>query len=203
MAAASNPPTDLCADDRDRALTVLLHAVRNGCPTSFQTLYERTSPRLFGLVLRIIPDRAEAEDVLQEVYVNAWTRCVQFDADKGCAMNWLVGIARYSAIDSLRRRGTGRLRVHFSPIDEDDAYAGLPSSDLQPLDGVIFARRAAAVREGLRGLSNEQRECLMLAYCDGLSHTEIADRLGRPVGTVKSWVRRALLSMRPALAAHR
>lgn len=172
---------------------------------SFERLYGLTSPRLFGIVLRIHPDGAEAEDVLKDVYLQAWRRCAQFDADKGSVMHWLSGIARYSAIDGHRKRGSRPIPIRRSITDDDelDPYGGLESTDPQPLDLVIRECSAAAVREGLHLLSNEQRETLTLAHCDGLSHAQIANRLGQPVGTVKNWVRRAYEVLQPALAGHR
>lgn len=192
-------------DSTGQTLTDLLQAVQHGCVASFERLYSLTSPRLFGILLRIHPDGAEAEDLLQDVYLKVWCRSAQFEADKGSVMHWLSGIARYSSIDGHRRRGS-RPSVYRKSIGDDDdpdPYGGIESSDLQPLDLVIRERRTAAVREGLRLLSNEQRESLMLAYCDGLSHAQIALRLGQPVGTVKSWLRRAYEVLRPALSAHR
>jgi RNA polymerase sigma-70 factor (ECF subfamily) len=172
---------------------------------SFERLYGLTSPRLFGIVLRIHPDGAEAEDVLQDVYLKVWRRCAQFDADKGSVMHWLSGMARYSAIDGHRRRTSRPSTVHRSIADDEDTdpYAGMESNDPQPLELVIRDHSAAAVNRCLRLLSNEQRESLTLAYCDGLSHAQIAIRLGQPVGTVKSWLRRAYEVLRPALADHR
>lgn len=193
------------ADITDQNLTALLQAVQSGCMASFERLYTLTSPKLLGIVLRIHPDTAEAEDVLQDVYLKAWRRCAQFDADKGSVMHWLSGIARYSAIDGHRQRINRPCTVRRSVADDDDIdpYGGLESIDLQPLDWVIRDRSAAALHEGLRLLSNEQRESLTLAHCDGLSHAQIALRLGQPVGTVKSWLRRAYGVLRPALAGHR
>jgi RNA polymerase sigma-70 factor (ECF subfamily) len=192
-------------DTTDQTLNALLQAMQNGCVASFERLYGLTSPRLFGIVLRIHPDSAEAEDVLQDVYLKVWCRCAQFDADKGSVMHWLSGIARYSAIDGHRQR-TSRpsgYRRSIGVDDDPDPYADIESIDLQPLDLMIRERSTAAVREGLRLLSNEQRESLTLAYCDGLSHAQIASRMGQPVGTVKSWLRRAHEELRPALAAYR
>ena len=201
MAAFVHP---VPVDTTDQTLSALLQAVQNGCIASFERLYGLTSPRLFGIVLRIHPDGAEAEDVLQDVYLKVWCRCAQFDADKGSVMHWLSGIARYSAINGHRRRSSRPSTINRSIDDDDpDPYAGIESSDPQPLDLMIRERSAAAVREGLRLLSNEQRESLTLAYCDGLSHAQIASRLGQPVGTVKSWLRRAHEVLRPALSAHR
>ena len=193
------------ADTTDQTLTALLQAVQNGCIASFERLYGLTSPRLFGIVLRIHPDVAEAEDVLQNVYLKVWCRSAQFDADKGSVMHWLSGIARYSALDGHRQRGSRPRPIRRSITDDDDLdpYAGMESTELQPLDLVIRERSTTAVREGLRLLSYEQREGLTLAYCDGLSHAQIALRLGQPVGTVKSWLRRAYDVLRPALAGHR
>ena len=177
-------------------------AVRQGCRESFAQLYVLTSPRLFAAVLRINGDRAEAEDVLQEIYVKVWSRCVQFDAQKGYVNYWLTGIARNSAIDSLRRRGV-RPQSGMTPTEVDgDPYAELPSDWLEPLEIVMRSRAADAVQQCLREFSNEQRECLTLSFYDGLSHEDIGRRLGRPVGTVKSWLRRSLLAMRHALAGH-
>lgn len=193
------------ADRTDQNLTDLLHAMQNGCTASFERLYRLTSPRLFGIVLRIHPNGAEAEDVLQEVYLKVWRRCAQFDADKGSAMHWLCGIARYSAIDGHRQRASrpGNNRVPVADADHADPYEGIESCDPQPLDRVIRDHSAAAVNRALRLLSEEQRESLSLAHCDGLTHAQIALRLGKPVGTVKSRLRRAYEVLRPVLAGHR
>ena len=188
---------------RDEELESLLLAVRDGCRPSFARLYLLTSSRLYGIVLRVNSDRADAEDVLQEVYVKVWNRCAQFDASKGSAIYWLAGICHHSAIDSLRHRQR-RPQARFMPFGADeDACDSLPSAEPQPLDLVIRARGAEAVRRCVRALPIEQRESLSLAFHDGLSHREIAERLGRPVGTVKTWLRRSLAQLRPVLADHR
>ena len=142
--------------------------------------------------------------MLQEVYVKVWNRCAQFDANKGPAIYWLAGICHHSAIDSLRRRQR-RPQARFMPVDadDDDACDSLPSAEPQPLDLVIRARGAEAVQRCVRALPTEQRESLSLAFHDGLSHREIAERLGRPVGTVKTWLRRSLAQLRPVLLDHR
>lgn len=186
----------------DDELIALMHAVRAGCRASFAQLYVRTSPRLFAVVLRINRDRDEAQDVLQEVYIKVWTRCAQYDPREGRAIHWLVGIAHHSAIDSLRR---GRVRPRHGraiEADVDDPYAGLPSAEPQPQEVLRQARAAEAVQRCLAALTVEQRDALMLAFYDGLSHDEIARELGRPVGTVKSWIRRSLMAMRPTLIDH-
>lgn len=113
-----------------------------------------------------------------------------------------MGIARHGALDSLRRSST-RPQSGFASLDaDDDPYAELPSPWLTPLELVMRARAADAVQRCLRALSDEQRECLTLSFYDDLSHDEIARRIGRPVGTVKSWLRRSVAAMRAALAGH-
>ena len=185
-------------DELDIQLTAALHGVEQGCRTSFARLYNLTQRRLFSIVLKIQTNHADAEEVLQEVYLKAWNRCAQFDARKGKVICWLAGIARYSAIDNLRRLDS-RPRGRFAAADDDDPYEGLASTELQPLELVIEAREAGAVKRCMNDLSIQQREILYLAFYDGLTHAEIARRLGRPLGTVKSWIRNSLAVMRPAL----
>ena len=199
-AAATRRASDKASD---AALSVLLHSACLGCHASFAHLYALTSAPLFRIVLRINHDRAEAEDVLQDVYVNAWNRRAQFDRSRGEAMGWLVGIAQHRAISSLRRRDA-RPRAGSNPAAEaDDPYAGLVSDEAQPLQAIADARAADAVRRGLSRLHPAHRESLTLAFYEELSHGEIAVRLGRPLGTVKSWLRRSLVAMRPALEGYR
>ncbi len=188
-------------DELDIELAAVLHGVGQGCRTSFARLYSLTQRRLFSIVLKIQTNHAEAEDVLQEVYLKAWNRCAQFDARKGQVICWLAGIARYSAIDNVRRLDS-RPRGHFAAADDDDPYEGLASTELQPLELVIEAREAGAVKRCMYDLSIQKREILYLAFYDGLTHAEIARRLGWPLGTVKSWLRKSLSVMRPALAQY-
>lgn len=181
----------------------LLHAVSRRCTVSFQRLYELTSPRLYAIVVAINRDRAESEDVLQEVYLKVWTHCDQFDVQKGFGASWLASIAHRSALDSLRRRRARPDSHGIVPAEALDAYDGLTSTASTPQEKAIQKQGSRAVQDSLRALPDLQRESLTLAFFEGLSHTEIAGRLQQPVGTVKSWVRRSLLRLQPRLHAHR
>ena len=186
-------------EEQDRELVQLLQNVQGRCALSFARLYVLTSARLFGIVLRINRDRPEAEELLQEVYFKAWQQCDQFDATRGVVVHWLAGIAHNTAISSLRRRGR-RPIVHQD--GSEDVYAACVSDWPQQCEVLERAQAARAVGEGLARLSEEQRHCLTLAFFDGLSHAEIALQVGKPLGTVKSGVRRALAALRPSLAEH-
>ena len=193
--------------DRDQALNDLMPAVRDGSEAAFQRLYALTSPLLFGIVLRINAVRPEAEEVLQEIYIKVWTERASFDDSKGKLMFWLTAIARYGAIDSVRRRHA-RPAFKSAPVGTDsaepaDCYAGFVSPVPGPLEHIILKQGASAVLDMLGGLPQAQRQSLVLAFYEGLSCSEIAHRLNKPLGTVKSSLRRSLQKMRPALAAHR
>lgn len=187
-------------DEIDIDLTALLHRVGQGCRTSFARLYHLTQRRLFSIIFKIQKNHADAEEVLQEVYLKAWNRSAQFDPRKGHVIFWLAGIARYSAIDNLRRLES-RPQGRFTAAD-DDPYEGMASNELQPLEIIIEAREAEAVKRCMYDLSIQQREILYLAFYDGLTHAEIARRTGRPLGTIKSWLRHSLAILRPALAQY-
>ena len=191
------------AEPAEPDLEALLCAVRHGCRPSFARLYAVTSGRLFGIVLRITRDRDDALEVLQEVYVKVWTRCPQFDPAKGPALYWMSAMAHHGAIDSLRRRNA-QPRGAYTSVDEQerDPYAGIASPQATPAETLHTQRAAGAVQRCLRSLSPHQREVLTLAFHDGLSHREIALRLGRPLGTVKAWISRSFAQMRPLLADH-
>ncbi|MBC7730806.1 MAG: sigma-70 family RNA polymerase sigma factor [Bacteriovorax sp.] len=198
-ASSSAPP---CTEPQCE-LAALLLKIDGGCRVSFERVYRLTSRRLFGIVLRINRDRPEAEEVLQEVYVKVWRQCSQFDARKGEAIHWLAGMAHHSAIDSLRHRQRRPLATALPLANgEDDAYAGLVSGWPEPIENVIRNRAEQAVHAGLCALPDEQRESLMLAFFDGLTHPEIALQMARPLGTVKSWVRRSLAALREPLDGH-
>ena len=169
---------------------------------AFATLYEQTSAHLLGVVMRINRDRAQAEDILQEVYVNVWRAAQSFDAAQSQPLTWLTSIARNRAIDSLRRANTQpQLQTSFSnPDNEDsDVYDTVASDAPGPLDLLSRASDARALASCMEGLSAHQRQSVALAFFDGLSHTEVADNMRQPLGTVKSWVRRALMSLKGCL----
>jgi RNA polymerase sigma-70 factor (ECF subfamily) len=189
--------------DQSDALRASLARVALGDRAAFAEVYQATRSHLFGVILRIVGDRGQAEDVMQEVFVNIWRAAQGFDAARAQPMTWLTSIARNRAIDSLRRRKTEPQTVSSSLTDADgqehDLLAAMPSGEAGPLDLLQQAAQAREVSHCMQQLSAEQRHCVALAYYQGLSHSEVAEHLAQPLGTVKSWVRRALIALKDCL----
>jgi RNA polymerase sigma-70 factor (ECF subfamily) len=193
--------------DRSEALAQMLARVALGDRAALATLYRSTSAHLYGVILRINPDRGHAEDILQDIFVNIWRSAQGFDAARAQPMTWLTSIARNRAIDSLRRRKTEITTVsaHAGGDDgepESDLLALVPSSDKGPLELLLQAARLREVSHCVGELSAEQQQCVALAYYQGLSHAEVSQSLAQPLGTVKSWIRRALIALKDCLGRH-
>lgn len=159
--------------------------------SAFEALYARVAPTLLAVLMQMLRRRDLAEDVLQDVFVKVWQQASQFDAIRGRPLAWLISIARYRAID-VQRSSRPMLVL------------GEPELELEPqLQVAGPAEGGAGVRNALLRclelIAAPQRRCLMLAYAEGLTHEEIARALGEPLGTVKSWVRRSLQSLRRCL----
>lgn len=156
-------------------------------------LYGRTSPQLFAILLRMLRRRESAEEVLHEVFLKVWQTASGFDPGQGSAMAWLIGIARHSAIDRLRRQR------HEIPLQDSPEIQNAAAPDPDPMVAALNAAEARRLAACLDELEPEPRDCVRLAYWEGLTHEQLAHRLGRPVGTVKSWVRRSLVRLRHCL----
>ncbi len=176
----------------DAAEAELLSAVARGDERAFAVIYDRYSSILFGLLLRIVRDRPEAEDVLQDVFLQIWQQAVNFDPARGRAFTWLVTLARSRAIDRLRSRDA-RERTANAAAQEAVEEVGDALSD------AVRAEQSEVVRGALAAIPEEQRRALMLAYFEGLSQTEIAERTGQPLGTVKTRMRAGLHKLRELL----
>ena len=180
--------------DANRSLiAAALARIPDGDRTALQTVYRLTSAKLFGVLLRILGDRSEAEDVLQEVYMTVWRKAAAFDPAKASPMTWLIAIARNRAIDRLRASQKSR---RMEPIDaaadvSDDAP--LPESALQR------AQESARLRACLEDLADNERAALHGAFFDGNTYEELAARMSVPLGTMKSWIRRAMIKLKGCL----
>jgi RNA polymerase sigma-70 factor (ECF subfamily) len=195
---ATHPPA--AAPDDPALLSQLMARTALGDRAAFQRLYELTSPRLFAVLLRIQRDRGVAEELLQDVYVAAWKAAGGFDAARAQPMTWLTAIARNRAIDSLRRANAQPRTVSTTPLDDDGpADEGMADEAPGPSELLDRAGRARALSACMERLSPSQRQSVALAFFDGLSHAEVADHLRQPLGTVKSWVRRALQTLKSCL----
>ena len=166
----------------------LMNRVVTRDPTAVAELYDSYSRLLFGLILRIVKDRSEAEEVLQEVFVQVWTRAHTYNTSLGSPAGWLVGIARNRAIDRLRAKAV-RDRAALEAVPETAA------SDDPETHATIVERRRT-VQRALDALPPEQRELIQQAYFLGLTQSELAERYGLPLGTVKTRIRSGLIALR-------
>ena len=197
MPAASHDPSCMTsAAETDRERDARLAQLLSGCAqseaASLQQLYALTSPTLFACLIRMLRRRSLAEEALQDVFVTVWQRARQYQPERGRPMAWLVAIARYRAIDLLRHERPAALSLAAEPLDMEtaDEAAEEPGTALA---GTAVLERCLAL------LTHEQRRCLELAFVGGNSHADVARLVGSPLGTVKSWIRRALQSLKACL----
>jgi RNA polymerase sigma-70 factor, ECF subfamily len=171
----------------------LLARVALGSRDAFEQLYALTSAKLFGICLRVLPVRAEAEDVLQEVFATIWQKAAQYDVSRASALAWLGMIARNRAIDRLRTLPAGG---HTTPID---LVAELTDPQAAPHDDAERAGDRVRLDNCLKELDSRRRTLICAAFFDGSTYEELAVRCGSPLGSVKSWIRRGLLQLRTCL----
>jgi RNA polymerase sigma-70 factor, ECF subfamily len=171
----------------------LLHAIAGGDEQALASLYDRYRIILFSLVLRILHSRDDAEDVLQELFLQVWKRASDFDESRGRPFTWLVTLARSRAIDRLRS-----LNARERAANESARAAG-PEAWSDAVDDAIRSEQSEVVRRALAELPEEQRRTLLLAYFEGLTQSEIAARLGAPLGTIKTRMRSGMIKLRELL----
>lgn len=162
-------------------------------------LYDRHSRLLFGLALRVMRDREEAEEVLQEAFLRVWTRAEIYDARVGAPLPWIVRVTRNCAFDRLRVRRV-RAAVNAPAIDAAGAEAATPASGIQtPEAAVLDAEKRRTLNGALADIPAEQRQLIEAAFFEGYSHSELAQRFGLPLGTVKTRIRAGMIAMRRRL----
>ena len=173
-----------------------MQLVRHGDPRAFETVYDRHGGAAFSLAYRMVGNRTVAEDVVQEAFLSIWRSRLRYDTDRGSVRTWVLGIVHHRTIDALRRNLVhDRRRASAEGIEERE--------EAPERTDVEVARRdeARSVRAALDDLPREQRQVIELAYFGGFTHTQIAEMLSMPVGTVKGRMRLGLEKMRRALAS--
>ena len=192
---SAGDPSDDASPDPGAApdLTDLLRRAARADESAFAALYDVTSRRVYGMVLRVVRDPAQAEEVTQEVFLEIWRTATRFDPDRGSPLTWLLTIVHRKAVDRVRsaeastRRDATYHQTH-QPIDHDSTADAVESS--------LEARR---VRGALKTLTDVQQQAIGLAYFGGYTHTEVATMLDLPVGTAKTRIRDGLIRLRDAM----
>ena len=178
--------------EADDALAALLRRVAAGDRAAFRRLYDLQAPRLYAVAVRITRQGPLASDAVHDAFLQVWRNADRFEATRGSPEAWLLSLVRYRALDIARRRGREVAQDDLDlpePVDEDP----------DPLQRLADRRDATALHLCLGQLEADRRRLLLLAFVDGLSHSEVAERVSMPLGTVKSWIRRSLQSLRLCL----
>jgi len=177
--------------ERDELNRLLIQTGRND-QKAFAELYKRTSSKLFGVCLRMLRDRGEAEEVLQETYTTVWRRAASFDAAKASAITWLITLSRNKAIDRLRQH---REELLDDPSRLDEAVDGQPT----PAADAEASQEYRRLQHCLDELEPQQRDSVREAFFTGATYNELVTRCKVPLGTMKSWIRRSLMQLRTCL----
>ena len=183
------------ASERDQDLVSLVERVAAGDQSALATLYDATNRFIYSLILRVLGDMGSAEEVLIDVYTQLWRQAASYDANRGAPLAWMATIARSRAIDRLRSGWQDQHRK-----ESLDVLGDAPANAASPEESAAASERQRFVREALNLLTPEQRRVIELAYYSGLSHSEIAEKLNQPLGTVKTRTRLGMMKLREALA---
>jgi RNA polymerase sigma-70 factor (ECF subfamily) len=177
----------------------LVEAMSRGNQAAAAALYDRHGDMLFGIALRIVRERADAESVVMEALMQAWRNAVNYDATRATVAGWLVTLVRTRALDFLRSRGR---RERLAEAAQRSGEAGDTAAVEMPQveERLDESSRAVVVNRALGALPDMQRNCIELAFFEGLTHSEIAERLGQPLGTVKTRIRLGMTKLRDALS---
>lgn len=175
------------------ALARALEGCARGDHACLREIYDKIAPQMTGVAIRLLRRRDLAEDVVHDTFVRIWEKAATFDPARGSAVTWIFAILRHRALNVLRAEGRTDLTDDFEPL----ALA----SDAPDAEAVVCAlSEAGALRRCLERLDPPRRVAIVLAYTRGLSHGELAGRMGIPLGTAKSWIRRSLLALRECMA---
>lgn len=183
------------ASERDQDLVSLVERVATGDQSALAALYDSTNRFIYSLILRVLGDMGSAEEVLIDVYTQLWRQAASYDANRGAPLAWMATIARSRAIDRLRSSWQDQHRK-----ESLDVLGDAPANTASPEESAAASERQRYVREALNLLTPEQRRVIELAYYSGLSHSEIAEKLNQPLGTVKTRTRLGMMKLREALA---
>jgi len=176
----------------------MIERIGRGDQSAFSALYDRLSRPLYSLALRMLGDAGDAQDALQDVFLQIWSRAATYNPEQSTVFSWTVLLTRSRVIDRLRARKR-RLRIVDSATGDEDADVADASTMESAADTADKNDEAARVRSVLNNLPAEQREAIELAFFGDLTHHEIAARLGEPLGTIKARIRRGLLKLRERL----
>ena len=184
--------------NKNKELAELLGACSQRDRDAFARLYQATSSQLFGVAIRMLKREDLAEEILQECYVSIWNNAGSYTTALSAPMTWMTSIVRNRCLDLLRRP---KMEVTLARDDEnaEDPLAAIPSADPGPLAQLQTSSDARALAACLERLDPKMRQAIVLAFFDGLSHSELAVHMRQPLGTVKTWVRRGLERLRSCL----
>ena len=177
--------------EQDVRLQTLLAATARKDEQAFARLYDLTSANLYAAAMRILKKEASAQDALQDAFIQIWHRAVDFHSSKGSAMAWMASIVRYRALDILRKQKTvvPLENIEFEQVE----------SEMGPLGKLLESDSAKLLWDCLQELNDKQRNSILLAFYEGLTHDQVAEQTTTPLGTIKSWIRRGLQSIKGCL----
>ena len=197
MAVNPQRPTVSRQTGSDADDYALMRAVAASDSSALGALYDRHKRALFALCLRVLRDRGEAEQVLLDLFLAVWQRPDRYDAARGSPVVYLTMVARSRAID--RRRALAARLDPARPAMAEHAAAAANTPAPSPLEGMVATEQGRRVRAALQAMEAKQREAIELSFFEGLSHAEVARRLGKPLGTVKTYIRSGLVRLRDCL----